>query len=331
MGALGQIAGQDVTNTSPKDMYNRYRRDNRYLFDAQGDAIKRATEIADRPYQSYDGQRVAGLSGNEMLARDRARLAMDGSARQYLERAGREVDEVAGSEWNSETAQRYMNPYTDNVLDRTLERQRTAYNQRRNDLRGQAASRGAFGGDRQTMLETGLEREYIDSVADTSAEGYYAAYNDAFRGWSADNTRRLQAADAYRAVGGDISRMDSAQITDLMRTGQAGRLLEQMQLDADYNEFITERDWDVTNLQPLLQAISSSREGAAMPMSQSTGAGQAIGAIASLVGMFAGSGSGGGASGGTGGGMGTAAPVTGYQGSMNGDFFTGGNSGVGLA
>lgn len=322
------ILGQTLTGNTSKDQYNRYRRDNRALFDAQGDALGRARSIAGRAYQGYDGQRVAGLSGNERQAMTMAQQASTGPAREYLSRAGQTIDSVANDQWNSETAQRYMNPYTDQVLDRQLRRVNEQYGADLETLKGQAASRGAFGGDRQTLLESNLRRDHMENVADVTAEGYYNAYNDASRMWLADNDRRLRASDAYRAVGGDISRMDSAQITDLIRTGESSRLLEQMQMDADYNAFIERRDWDVTNLQPLLAAIGASREGASFPATQSSNAGQMIGAVASIIGMFGG---GGGASATTGSGMGTAAPVTGYQGSGMGDYWAGGNSGVMLS
>lgn len=309
---MGAIA-QELTGNSSKDMYERYRRDNRAMFDAQGDALTRARNIADRPYEEYQGQRVAGLSGNERQASTMAQRAADGPARQYLDKAGGMIDSVANSEWNTDTARKFMNPYTDVVLDSTLRREKEAYGQDLKTLQGQAKSRGAFGGDRQTMLESGLRKDHLETVGDLTSRGMYDAYNNASQMWMQDNNRKLAASDAYRAVGGDISRMDSAQITDLMRTGQANRIIEQMQLDSDYGDFIERRDWDVTNLQPLLQAIGTSREGKAIETGQSTGAGQVIGAVASIVGMFGGGG-GGSSAGSTGNGMGTAAPITGFDG-----------------
>jgi hypothetical protein len=261
-----------------------------YVQDANAFAVQRTTEYANRAYTPYNAQRVAGLSNNERTADNLALSAVtDNQAGRNLERAGQMTDEVAASDWTTETAQRYMNPFTDLVTNQALKKQKEAYGQDLAGLQSRSASAGAFGGDRATMLESNLKKDYLEKSGDLAARSNYDAYNNASQMWQSDNNRRLAAANSYRAVGGDISRLNSAQITDLIKTGQTGRLLEQAQLDINYQDFIDNRDWDVTNIQPLLNTLSrirTSNGAAAQPVPASNGAGQVLGALATVAGYF---------------------------------------------
>lgn len=309
-----------------------------WIGDAQKDLVNRSQAIADRPYEAYQGGRVADLSRNERSAYDMAADAANfNSARGYLDKAGASIDGV--SDWSTETLNKYMDPYVGQVVDNTLKREDTAYQQRRNQLNSQSASIGAFGGDRATLLEAAETGQHLQTVGDITAKGYSDAYGQALNAWKADNQTKLAAADAYRSVGGDISRLNSAQITDLLRTGQADTLMRQMNMDVDYQDFIEQRDWDVNNLEPLFRAVNSATGTPNQQAMPKDGTADAIAGFASaLVGYYGGKSGGvsGGSAGGTGAGMGTAAPVTGYGGSVNGSidgggYFGGGNSGVMLS
>lgn len=247
--------------------------------------IKRATSIADRQYTPYSGNRVADLSQNESTAIGMARDATTfNDARGYLDRAGETIDGV--SEWSTETMQRYMDPYVDQVVGGTLRRENEAYQGRLAELRGSQAVRGAFGSDRATLAESEETGRHLDTVGDLSAQGYSNAYRTALDAWSTDNQTKLATADALRAVGGDISRLNSSQITDLLRTGGADRLLRQMELDVDYQDFIEQRDWDVNNIEPLFRAVEGAAGSPGPGTPPDTTASSLLGMASTLVGYF---------------------------------------------
>lgn len=262
-----------------------------YVHDANQFALGRAREIADRPYTPFEGTRVAGLSPNEQLGTQMATgAALSGDSRRYLDKAGALTDEAAGSTWNSETAKKYMDPYIGGVVDNALKKENEAYSGRQAALKGNAARVGAFGGDRATLLEAAETGRHLDTVGDITSKGYSQAYGQAVNTWMADNQRRLQSADAYRAVGGDINNLNASQITDLLRTGQTGRLLEQANLDFDYQQFVENRDWSVDNLQPLLSTLGSIQTGGTQTYNQAGGSKTAamLGALSTIVGYYGG-------------------------------------------
>jgi len=51
--------------------------------------------------------------------------------------------------------------------------------------------------------------------------------------------------------------MNSAQIKDLLATGGVEQATQQMQLNANYNNYLDARNWSTTELQPLLQATGN--------------------------------------------------------------------------
>lgn len=327
-GAVIGAASDQYSNSQDRAAANRSNRRNAWIGEAQHDLVNRSQAIADRPYTPYTNPRVAGMSQNENMADSMARNASTfNTSRSYLDKAGSTIDGV--SEWSTDTLNKYMNPYVGSVVDSTLKRENTAYQQRQNQLKGQAASVGAFGGDRATLLEAAETGKHLDTVGDITAKGYSDAYTAALGAWKADNQTKLAVSDAYRAVGGDISRLNSNQITDLLKTGQGDRLMRQMQLDVDYNQFVEQRDWDVNNLEPLFRATAQANGGPAEKNVRDNTATNVLGLASTLVGYFGSRGGGtGGSTGGTGAGGGTAAPVAGYGGSGMGDYFGGGNSGT---
>lgn len=216
-------------------------------------------------------------------------LALD-SAREN--KAGGLLDDAAASakstmDFNRENLQGYMNPYTSEVVDRSLGKERQAYEAEKASLQGGSALRGAFGGSRQALLETGLKQKHLETVGDITTSGYKDAFDKASQLWQADNTRKLQVSDALRQVGGDVSRLNSQQISDLVATGQTDRLLKQAEMDFDYGQFIENRDWDVTNLQPLISTLASVPHSSTQTTKQSGGAlGTILGAAATVAGAY---------------------------------------------
>lgn len=304
VSAVGAIASADKNRPSKS---NQLYESN--LNQAGSSLLERGQKLADRPYTPYRGERVAGLSQNENMAMGLARTA-PADSRTYLDKAGAQIDSVAGSEWNADTAKKYMDPYVGGVVNTALRNENTAYQQDQNDLRAKATSQGAFGGSRATLLEAAGTGKHLQAVGDITTAGYSAAYKNAFSGWQADNDRKLGAARAYQSVGGDIAKLNSDQIQDLMQTGGADRVLRQITDDTNYQAFIEKRDWDVSNLQPLIQSIAAARGGNVQrDTSKTDAATSALGSIASLVGYY-GSRSGGSSSGGATAGSSAAASRT---------------------
>lgn len=281
--ALAAGATYYGSKESAKDQ-SRNTQEPAWLQEAQQFATNRGKEIADRPYQRFGGQRVAGLSRGEQRASELAQFGSEES-KGYYKQAGEKISALRS--FDEADLNPYMNPYTDAVLQPQLREANRAYESERTRLLNSKA--GAWGGDRVAFESSELGRRHGELITDITAKAHSDAFDRATQLWSQDQDRQLRTADALRAVGGDVSRLNTQQIQDLMMTGGLDRLLKQAELDFDYQQFIENRDWSVANLQPLLQAIAASKGGNVTTTQSDGGAGafgQALGAGISVLGMF---------------------------------------------
>lgn len=274
IGAGGAYASAKEANKGSKSS------DPPWLVDASRDAVERSQEISRRPYTPFTGQRVASISGNE---REAIGLAGERAGTSQLERAGQVLEGM--EDYSTSALEKYRNPYTENVVQPQLRELNRTYESERSRL---ANSKGASrGGDRQALLESALERRHAESVADVTGRGYYEAHREANENFFRDSDRQQRAAQAWQSLGGDVSRMNTQQIQDLMATGGLTRLLEQADLDFDYQTFTEARDWDTNNMKGLLDAISTAKGTERTETGpQASPWGAALGAASTIAGMY---------------------------------------------
>lgn len=252
-----------------------------YVEQAKQSALDRATTISNKPYTPYTGQRVASLTGNERQASQLARTGSD-KARSYLDQAGGELGKM--EDFSGDTVGKYMNPYLDQVLTPQIREQNSQYERDKASLANSKA--GAWGGDRAAFAQSQLEKTHMQQVSDITGKTYSDAFDSARQSFFADQDRRMRAATAYQSVAGDVSKMNTQQIQDLMATGGTERLLQQADLDFDYQQFTENRDWDTHNLDPLLNAIAASKGGVMRDKAEANPWGQALGAATTVAGMY---------------------------------------------
>lgn len=226
------------------------------------DATQRGSQYAENmfnsPYQSYGGPRVAGLSANEQQA---ANLAGQDRYSPYLQKAEGAYGRAGqiGSTSAAGGIKQYMDPYREGVLDIAGRKMGREYDTSLNRLRGQAASRGAFGGSRQTMLESNLKRDFLESQGDLYQKGLSDAYGQALGASQADLNRNLQGAIAeaggYSQLGGQAAGMTNDQIRALMATGETGRGIEQAGLDAQFEEYLRAQGMQREDLDRFLASL----------------------------------------------------------------------------
>jgi len=251
---------------------------------ATNSALAQGEQIAQRTYTPYEAQRYAGLSPNEQVASGLARTG-GAKAQSFLDKAGTELSGI--KDYSTENLQPYIDPYVSSVLTPQLEQENIRYEGARSALLDSKA--GAFGGDRSALEATGMERTHGKQIAADVGNAYSAAFTNAQHAFFSDQDKKINAANALDKVGGDISRLNTQQIQDLMATGGLDRALSQAQLDFNYQQFIENRDWSTTNLTPLLNSIAAAK-GANMTTT-TTGpasgiAGEAIGAAATIAGAY---------------------------------------------
>jgi hypothetical protein len=286
IGAVGAL-GSAAINKSGAKTGSQNTSDDAAVTQATDSALSQAETIAQRAYTPYNGQVVAPLSSNEQQAYGQA----SGGSALNQEAAGDygKAESALGSidDYNSSTVGKYMDPYVSSVLTPQLNQENINYQQQRNTLLNSKA--GAFGGDRSALEEGQLDYQHGQNTSAMTGKAYSDAYTNAQNAFFQDQSKKVNAANAYDQVGGDASKLNTQQVQDLMATGQVSRALQQSQLDFNYSQFVENRDWSVNNLQPLLQTIGAAK-GTNVTTTKygapSNPASAAIGAAATVAGAY---------------------------------------------
>src|SRR5260221_4958592 len=253
-------------------------------------AVASAEAINNTPFTPYGGTLTAGPDQNENMGESMARSAADpnGPAAQDYAKATGAIDSVAGSKWNTDTAKQYMNPYQEDVNKAAIEESNRTYQKNVSDAGLRAAGPGgsAFGGDREAILESELGSANQRNNAQITATGNAAAYDTALKTWQGDRDTQLRAASAYDQMGGDVTRMNTQQIQDLMKTGGTQRLIAQTGPHAAYSQFMRHQNWATDRLQPLL---SLTGKNGMTPVPASNVGNQLLGLGSTIAGIWGGS------------------------------------------
>jgi hypothetical protein len=198
--------------------------------------------LSETPYQAYTGPLTAGASGLQQQA--------------FQGVAGLTLPTNMGA-FNPQsftaqgTAQQYMNPYIQSALDPQLnEARRQAEISRMSDA-ARLSKAGAYGGSRQAIMESELNRNLMQKQADITGIGYNTAYDKAANQFNIEQGRGMEAQTAANQYG----------LSALGRQAELGALqrgIEGEGIAADYGQFKEERDYpykQVQYQQSLLQGM----------------------------------------------------------------------------
>jgi len=183
-----------------QDMANQYAQAN--LGQSQG-VIGSAINMADR-YAQADLGRSQGAIGNAMdMANQYSQANMNeslGALRQGIGTLG-----GAGQMYNPASAQGFMNPYQQQVIDESMRQINRQGDMAQQQMQAQAVRSGAFGGSRQGIESAELQRNLAaqKNAAITGAlqQGYGAAQQQAQQAFEQQQQRQLAQAQGYQGMG----------------------------------------------------------------------------------------------------------------------------------
>lgn len=205
-------------------------------FPLLADIYNRVSNVASQPYTPYSGNMVAGLSGTQQAGIQGVTNAQ-GAAQPYFDQAAQYAQNGAAAIDPSQI-QRYMSPYTQNVIDATKAnfQQDNAIGQQQ--VIGNAAAKGALGGDRVGVAQAELARQQGLAQNPVIAGLYSGAYDKALGAAQQDRAAQAQGAYTYGALAPSVQ---NAKISGAQAQIGAGGLeqgTQQAQLTADYNKYL---------------------------------------------------------------------------------------------
>lgn len=241
--------------------------------------LGRGQALASAPYQAYTGPLTAGPSAAESAA-------FQGIA--GLSIPTDQMGAYVPQQFTAESAQQYMNPYLMAALQPQIdEARRQAQIQRVQDA-GRLTQAGAFGGSRQAIMESELNRNMLQNLAGITGTGYAEAYDRAMQQFNTEQDRQAAAQTAANTYG-------LAALTKQAELGGVARGIEQAGIEADRLQFEEERDFpykQVQYMQSLLQGLPIAAQSYSyMQPSQLSQVLSGAGGIQELFDLFTGGGS----------------------------------------
>lgn len=111
--------------------------------------------------------------------------------------------------YDPNSAQRFMNPYQQQVIDQAMQNINRQGDIARQNLQGQAVRAGAFGGSREGIqraeLERGLSETRNNSIIQALQQGYGAAQQQAQQAFEQQQARQMQGAQTMGDLGKGIA------------------------------------------------------------------------------------------------------------------------------
>ena len=204
--------------------------------------LGRGQALASEPYYAYMGPLTAGESAGQTAAfQGVAGLAVPTE----------QMGAYAPQQFTAQSAQQYMNPYLQAALDPQIaEARRQAEVQRVQDA-GRLTQAGAYGGSRQAIMESELNRNLLQNLAGITGTGYATAYDKAMQQFNVEQDREAAAQTAANTYG-------LAALSKQAELGAAQRGIEQEGIMAERAQFEEERDFpykQVQYMQSLLQNL----------------------------------------------------------------------------
>jgi hypothetical protein len=261
--------------------------------------LGRGIALSQTEYQPYTGTRQAGFNPMQEQAFGQAQTqqvapqlgaatGLTGLA--ALQGLNAQFNPFQTGQFTGQTAQQYMNPFMQNVVDiQKREAQRAA------DIAGtqrgaQAVRAGAFGGSRQAIMDAEAQRNLAQQMGDIQATGSQAAFQSAQDQFNREQQMREQSRQFGAGFGmeglrtalsgaGQLGQLGQQQfgqqmdITGLQRDiGREQQLQEQRRLDQQFADFQAQRDFpyqQIGFLSDLLRGAGSSTRSIYQPPSPS--------------------------------------------------------------
>lgn len=179
---------------------------------AAKDAVSGAQALVkDRQYTGYAFPRIADFSPDQQagfqMARDSvnaykpnldaASALMYGigsaplNANNYNAYTGSAYTQGDPQMWNSQMRDQYMSPYIDSVANNTIRQLNDQKARDVNNLNSGAIKAGAFGGSRQAVANQELNKNYANTIGDTTAKLYQSGYENAQNQFGQDRSAQM--------------------------------------------------------------------------------------------------------------------------------------------
>ena len=273
---MGKKGGGGTVETS-SDIPDRYKS----FVDSN---LALAEQIANRPYQQYTGQRIAGFTPDQQAAFQQVR-SLPSQYQGSLNNANTAFTAAANSAADPSIMMgRYMNPYENQVVNSTIGDVNRSFDRAGNDVRARAASASAYGGSRLGVLEAENERNRARTVEDAAGRLRQAGFTNAAQLGQGATNQLMQAGQSAQGLAASQAGLGLQSANALAGIGQQQQGINQAQFNQNYGDFLDQVNYPISALSLRQSAIGQTPMGSiGQQPRQSDGTGAAaLGALGTI-------------------------------------------------
>lgn len=264
-----------------------------------------ADDVTSQPYQSYDGQRVAGFTGDQTQAQQAIRdqqgqtgAALGSLGQQAQGMAGYTPQQVQAGQLSQTNLDPYMNQHLGAVEDYAMQNIDASRRMAGNQIADKALAGGAYGGSRFALQQSANDAAAMQQAGQMSANLRSQAFQQAQQAATGDINRTMQGDmfNSQQGVAGNAQNLQAlgmagnlyqgqqganyADINALAGSGTAQQGLNQQGLDVNYQAWQQQQQNPLNMLQARAAIGQSIPHGSTTTMSQPTsGSNPAMGAL----------------------------------------------------
>jgi hypothetical protein len=208
------------------------------------DMLGKGQALANQPYQAYTGPLSAGQSTAQQAA-------FQGVGNLSVPTGQMGAAGFQPQKFTAQAAQDYMNPYLQSALNPQIEEARRQAQITRLGDANRLTQAGAYGGSRQAIMESELNRNLGQNLANITGQGYQTAYDKAMQQFNTEQSAAQQAQNLTNQYGLQA-------LQNQANLGAQERAIQAEGIAADIAQFEEERDFPYKQTQyqqSLLQGL----------------------------------------------------------------------------
>jgi hypothetical protein len=208
------------------------------------DMLGKGQALANQPYQAYTGPLSAGQSTAQQAA-------FQGVGNLSVPTGQMGAAGFQPQKFTAQAAQDYMNPYLQSALNPQIEEARRQAQITRLGDANRLTQAGAYGGSRQAIMESELNRSLGQNLANITGQGYQTAYDKAMQQFNTEQQAQSQAQNLTNQYGLQA-------LQNQANLGAQERAIQAEGIAADIAQFEEERDFPYKQTQyqqSLLQGL----------------------------------------------------------------------------
>ena len=198
-------------------------------------------------YPVFPGPRIAQFTPEERAAQ--AGIVSLVGAQEPTFDIAKGLTAASALEDTSGAIQQRMSPYMQNVVDIQKREAERGAESRRQQLAAQGVAAGGFGGSREALMQSELDRNLQQQLGDIQATGSQAAFQQAQQGLANLRQRQAQAGQQMAGMAPIQSGVQFKELGALAGIGEQNRQQQQKALDLGFQQFREEQTYPEASLQ----------------------------------------------------------------------------------